>query len=155
MHQAQWYYICPDVEARHRRGHCGRDCAKGRASSLAEGYFGADGARIRGRTRGVARAPSGLRLLDTCEETAGTVRCLLGRIPQRGADLAPGRLAAAAAGARHERALRHVERGAGGELDLCEPQAKTRPDSPAPSLQGPCDQSLKSEVPCGSCLNWR
>ena len=25
----------------------------------------------------------------------------------------------------------------------------------APSLQGPCDRSLKSEVPCGSCLNWR
>ena len=24
-----------------------------------------------------------------------------------------------------------------------------------PSLQGPCDRSLKSEVPCGSCLNWR
>ena len=22
-------------------------------------------------------------------------------------------------------------------------------------LQGPCDRSLKSEVPCGSCLNWR
>ena len=20
---------------------------------------------------------------------------------------------------------------------------------------GPCDRSLKSEVPCGSCLNWR
>src|SRR5574337_1127337 len=33
------------------------------------------------------------------------------------------------------------------------PQAKTRPDSPVPSLQGPCDRSLKSEVPCGSCLN--
>ena len=33
--------------------------------------------------------------------------------------------------------------------------AKTRPDSPVPSLQGPCDRSLKSEVPCGSCLNWR
>ena len=32
---------------------------------------------------------------------------------------------------------------------------KTRPDSPVPSLQGPCDRSLKSEVPCGSCLNWR
>ena len=30
-----------------------------------------------------------------------------------------------------------------------------RPDSPVPSLQGPCDRSLKSEVPCGSCLNWR
>ena len=29
------------------------------------------------------------------------------------------------------------------------------PDSPVPSLQGPCDRSLKSEVPCGSCLNWR
>ena len=28
-------------------------------------------------------------------------------------------------------------------------------DSPVPSLQGPCDRSLKSEVPCGSCLNWR
>src|SRR5574340_100182 len=27
------------------------------------------------------------------------------------------------------------------------PQAKTRPDSPVPSLQGPCDRSLKSEVP--------
>ena len=26
------------------------------------------------------------------------------------------------------------------------PQPKTRPDSPVPSLQGPCDQSLKSEV---------
>ena len=25
----------------------------------------------------------------------------------------------------------------------------TRPDSPVPSLQGPCDPSLKSEVPCG------
>ena len=24
-----------------------------------------------------------------------------------------------------------------------------------PSLQGPCDRSLKSEAPCGSCLNWR
>ena len=24
-----------------------------------------------------------------------------------------------------------------------------------PSLQGPCDRSLKSELPCGSCLNWR
>ena len=24
-----------------------------------------------------------------------------------------------------------------------------------PSLQGPCDRSLKSEVPCGSCLDWR
>ena len=24
-----------------------------------------------------------------------------------------------------------------------------------PSLQGPCDRSLKSEVPCGSGLNWR
>ena len=35
------------------------------------------------------------------------------------------------------------------------PQPKTRPDSPVPSLQGPCDRSLKSEVPCGSCLNWR
>ena len=35
------------------------------------------------------------------------------------------------------------------------PQSKTRPDSPVPSLQGPCDRSLKSEVPCGSCLNWR
>src|SRR5574337_192551 len=34
-------------------------------------------------------------------------------------------------------------------------QPKTRPDSPVPSLQGPCDRSLKSEVPCGSCLNWR
>ena len=22
-------------------------------------------------------------------------------------------------------------------------------------MQGPCDRSLKSEVPCGSCLNWR
>ena len=30
-----------------------------------------------------------------------------------------------------------------------------RPDSPVPSLQGPCDRSLKSEAPCGSCLNWR
>ena len=30
------------------------------------------------------------------------------------------------------------------------PQPKTRPDSPVPSLQGPCDRSLKSEVPCGS-----
>src|SRR5574337_1413587 len=29
------------------------------------------------------------------------------------------------------------------------PQPKTRPDSPVPSLQGPCDRSLKSEVPCG------
>src|SRR5574337_1265729 len=28
------------------------------------------------------------------------------------------------------------------------PQPKTRPDSPVPSLQGPCDRSLKSEVPC-------
>ena len=28
-------------------------------------------------------------------------------------------------------------------------------DSPVPSLQGPCDRSLKSEVPCGSGLNWR
>ena len=27
--------------------------------------------------------------------------------------------------------------------------------TPVPSLQGPCDRSLKSEVPCGSCLNWR
>ena len=27
--------------------------------------------------------------------------------------------------------------------------------SPVPSLQGPCDRSLKTEVPCGSCLNWR
>ena len=35
------------------------------------------------------------------------------------------------------------------------PQPKTRPDSPVPSLQGPCDRSLKSEVPCGSGLNWR
>ena len=35
------------------------------------------------------------------------------------------------------------------------PRPKTRPDSPVPSLQGPCDRSLKSEVPCGSCLNWR
>ena len=35
------------------------------------------------------------------------------------------------------------------------PQPTTRPDSPVPSLQGPCDRSLKSEVPCGSCLNWR
>ena len=35
------------------------------------------------------------------------------------------------------------------------PQPKTRPDSPVPSLQGPCDRSLKSEVPCGSCLSWR
>ena len=35
------------------------------------------------------------------------------------------------------------------------PQSKTRPDSPVPSLQGPCDRSLKSEVPCGSGLNWR
>ena len=35
------------------------------------------------------------------------------------------------------------------------PQPKTRPDSPVPSVQGPCDRSLKSEVPCGSCLNWR
>ena len=24
-----------------------------------------------------------------------------------------------------------------------------------PGVQGPCDRSLKSEVPCGSCLNWR
>ena len=36
-----------------------------------------------------------------------------------------------------------------------EGQPKTRPDSPVPSLQGPCDRSLKSEVACGSCLNWR
>ena len=28
-------------------------------------------------------------------------------------------------------------------------------DDDVPSLQGPCDRSLKSEVPCGSCLNWR
>ena len=28
-------------------------------------------------------------------------------------------------------------------------------NSPVPSLRGPCDRSLKSEVPCGSCLNWR
>ena len=35
------------------------------------------------------------------------------------------------------------------------PQPMTRPDSPVPSLLGPCDRSLKSEVPCGSCLNWR
>ena len=35
------------------------------------------------------------------------------------------------------------------------PQPKTRPDSPVPSLKGPCDRNLKSEVPCGSCLNWR
>ena len=34
------------------------------------------------------------------------------------------------------------------------PQPKTRPDSPVPSLQGPCERSLKSEEPCGSCLNW-
>ena len=27
------------------------------------------------------------------------------------------------------------------------PQPKTRPDSPVPSLQGPCDRSLKSEEP--------
>src|SRR5574337_562760 len=33
------------------------------------------------------------------------------------------------------------------------PQPKTRPYSPVPSLEGPCDLSLKSEVPCGSCLN--
>jgi len=26
------------------------------------------------------------------------------------------------------------------------PQPKTGPDSPVPSLQGPCDRSLKSEV---------
>src|SRR5574340_1825099 len=35
------------------------------------------------------------------------------------------------------------------------PQPKTSPDSPVPSLQEPCDRSRKSEVPCGSCLNWR
>jgi len=35
------------------------------------------------------------------------------------------------------------------------PQPTTRLDSSVPSLQGPCDRSLKSEVPCGSCLNWR
>src|SRR5574341_1376228 len=35
------------------------------------------------------------------------------------------------------------------------PQPKTRPVFPVPSLQGPCDRSLKSEGPCGSCLNWR
>ena len=34
-------------------------------------------------------------------------------------------------------------------------QAEIESDSPVPSLQGPCDRSLKSEVPCGSCLNWR
>ena len=39
--------------------------------------------------------------------------------------------------------------------DIEVPQPKTRPDSPVPRLQGPCDRSLKSEVPCGSCLNWR
>ena len=27
------------------------------------------------------------------------------------------------------------------------PQPKTRPDSPVPSLQGPCDRSLRSEEP--------
>ena len=25
----------------------------------------------------------------------------------------------------------------------------------SPVCRGPCDRSLKSEVPCGSCLNWR
>ena len=45
----------------------------------------------------------------------------------------------------------HISRGKRSSM----PQPKTRPDSPVPSLQGPCDRSLKSEVPCGSCLNWR
>ena len=45
----------------------------------------------------------------------------------------------------------HMSRGKRSSM----PQPKTRPDSPVPSLQGPCDRSLKSEVPCGSCLNWR
>ena len=35
------------------------------------------------------------------------------------------------------------------------PNAEITFDDPVPSLQGPCDRSLKSEVPCGSCLNWR
>ena len=26
---------------------------------------------------------------------------------------------------------------------------------PGKNHEGPCDRSLKSEVPCGSCLNWR
>ena len=47
--------------------------------------------------------------------------------------------------------LSHPSRGRRSSM----PQPKTRPDSPVPSLQGPCHRSLKSEVPCGSCLNWR
>ena len=51
------------------------------------------------------------------------------------------------------RVLRHFNISRGKRRSM--PQPKTRPDSPVPSLQGPCDRSLKSEVPCGSCLNWR
>ena len=32
-------------------------------------------------------------------------------------------------------------------VHILTPQPKTRPDSPVPSLQGPCDRSLKSEEP--------
>ena len=35
------------------------------------------------------------------------------------------------------------------DIDTC------KRNSDVPSLQGPCDGTLKSEVPCGSCLNWR
>ena len=33
--------------------------------------------------------------------------------------------------------------------------SKSDADRFTPPKQGPCDRSLKSEVPCGSCLNWR
>ena len=37
----------------------------------------------------------------------------------------------------------HTSRGKRSSM----PQPKTRPDSPVPSLPGPCDRSLKSEEP--------
>ena len=41
-----------------------------------------------------------------------------------------------------------VRRAGTASLRLWHPgEPKTRPDSPVPSLQGPCDRSLKSEEP--------
>ena len=63
---------------------------------------------------------------------------------------------------RHTKGTFHAKMGSikdrnGTDLKEAEDikRCKTRPDSPVASLQGPCDRSLKSEVPCGSCLNWR
>ena len=44
---------------------------------------------------------------------------------------------------------------AAGVVGAADGTGKERVAAEEDALGAPCDRSLKSEVPCGSCLNWR